>query len=80
MKLQKQPTRTSFRMVLRHHAYYGDPNGQFATRYMQPSFHDWCIWQMRQRLRSVQGTEKVTVNVSVTGLLGKHPQSNQMFL
>ena len=53
MELQKQPTRTSFRIVLRHHAYKGEPNGQFATRYMQPSFHDWCVWQIRQRLCSV---------------------------
>ena len=62
MKLQKQPIRTSMWIVLRHHTYYGEPNVQFATRYMQPSFHDWCIWQTRQRLCSKQGTEQETAN------------------
>jgi hypothetical protein len=80
MKLQKQPIRTPLRIVLRHHAYYGEPNGKFATRYMQPSFHDWCMWQMRQRLCSEQGTEQETVNVSMTGLLGNHTYWNQMFV
>lgn len=46
---------------------------------MQSSFHDWCIWQIRQRLCSVQGTKQVTVNVSVAGLLGKHPYPTKCF-
>jgi hypothetical protein len=80
MKLQKQPIRILFRIVLRHHAYYGDPNGQFAARYMQPSFHEWFIQQIRQRMCSEHGTEQATANVSMAGLLGKHPYSNQMFV
>jgi hypothetical protein len=80
MKLQKQPIRILFRIALRHHAYCGDHNGQIAARYMQPSFREWFIQLIRQRLCSEHGTEQVTVNVSMAGLLTKRPYSNQLFV